>query len=265
VGTQPTDLIIEETEGCARILRLNRPEARNALSAGLITALEKGLATAERDTNMRAVVLTGNGPDFCAGADLKALQEISRRSSDDNLADSHRLAQLLRRIHTLHKPVIAAVHGHALAGGSGLACVCDYVVATHDAKFGFTEARIGFIAAIVSTFLIDRVGMGRARELLLSARVFDCEEALHIGLVNLRVEPAHLLDRALEVAHQWSRSSPSSLALTKQLLSKIRGSNLEDALDLATRMNAETRATPDCKEGIAAFLEKRQPSWVKER
>lgn len=251
-----------EQVGLARLLRLARPEVKNALDGALVQALLSALEAAEKDPAVRAVILCGEGPDFCAGADLKELRQIAGRSLEENRADSQQLALLFRRIHTLPKPVIAAVQGHALAGGSGLACVCDLVVAGASSRFGFTEARIGFIAAIVARFLIDRVGPGRARELLLTARRFDAAEAERLGLVDARVDDGEVLPRAMQWVTELAQCSASSLALTKRLLAELPGKDLSQALALAADRNAETRATEDCKEGIAAFLEKRKPRWV---
>ena len=257
-----TDPVLVEQRGAARILRLNRPDVRNALNASLVDALLEALDNAEGDADTRALVLTGAGQDFCAGADLKVLREIAERSVEENLADSRHLASLFRRIHTHPLPVVAAVQGNALAGGCGLACVCDFVIAGEGSRFGFTEARIGFVAAIVSRFLVDRVGPARTRDLLLTGRRLDCEEAHTVGLVDERVADGEVLDRSLEKVTELGKCSASSLALTKRLLADLAGKDLDQALESAARLNAETRATEDCKEGIAAFLEKRKPRWL---
>jgi len=249
------------TQGTTRILRLNRPDVRNALNKELVEALLAALHDAHQDTALRAVVLTGEGKDFCAGADLKGLRQIADRSFEENREDSKQLASLFRHVHTHRLPVIAAVQGAALAGGCGLACVCDFVIAGERARFALTEARIGFVAAIVTRFLIDRIGHGRTRDLLLSARFVEAPEALAIGLVNEVVADDTVLDAALEKAAQLAKNSGSSLAISKRLLAELPDMGLEVALDYAARLNAETRATPECKEGISAFLEKREPSW----
>jgi methylglutaconyl-CoA hydratase len=259
-------LVTVEARGAHRLLTLNRPEVKNALSPELVVALKREIDAAGADAAVRGVVLTGAGPDFCAGADLKVLQLLSSRTREENLTDSRQLARLFTAIHTCPKPVVAAVRGFALAGGSGLACVCDRVVAAPVSTFGFTEARIGFVAAIVSRFLIDRVGMRVARELLLTARRLDAKEAAALGIVD-EVAPADgagsdVVERALAWLATLAPCAPASLALTKKLLAGLAGRDLASALEFAAEMNAETRATADCKEGVAAFLEKRKPKWL---
>lgn len=258
--TEP--LVLAEDAERTRILRLNRPEVRNALNAALVDALLLSLREAEQDPAVRAIVLTGAGKDFCAGADLKVLREIAERSPEENLQDSRHLAGLFRHIHTSPKPILAAVNGNALAGGCGLACVCDVVVAAEDSRFGFTESRIGFVAAIVSRFLIDRVGPGCARNLLLSGRRFGAEEALALGLVEECVPAGRVVEASQERARELALCSASSLSLTKKLLAELPGKDLDAALNLACQLNADTRATEDCKEGIQAFLDKRKPRWI---
>ena len=254
--------VIVEDRGSARIIRLNREQVRNALNAELVEQLMQALSDAEASSDVRGVVLTGAGPDFCAGADLKVLREIAERTIEENREDSRHLAQLFRRIHTSPKPVIAAVNGNALAGGCGLACVCDFVIAGTQSKFGFTESRIGFVAAIVSMFLMDRVGPAVTRDLLLTGRRLDAQEAASIGLANTLVADEQVIDTALAKVEELAKCAGSSLALTKRLLAELRGRDLDSAIDYACDLNAETRATADCKEGIAAFLEKRKPSWI---
>jgi len=259
-------LVLAETRGTARLLTLNRPEAKNALSPELVVALQAALDAAAADAAVRGVVLTGAGPDFCAGADLKVLQSLAGRSHEENLADSRQLARLFVAIHAGAKPVVAAVRGFALAGGSGLACACDRVVAAPGATFGFTEARIGFVAAIVSRFLVDRAGMRAARELLLTARRVDAAEALRLGIADEVAPPdgagSDVVERALAWLATLAPCAPASLALTKRLLAGLAGRDLADAMEFAAEMNADTRATADCKEGVAAFLEKRKPKWL---
>lgn len=262
--SDPTPLVVAEERGAARLITLNRPEVRNALSSELVSALQEALADAMAAPHVRGVVLTGAGADFCAGADLKSLQEISTKSREENLADSRHLARLFVAIHTGDKPVVAAVRGNALAGGSGLACVCDRVVAANDATFGFTEARIGFVAAIVSRFLIERTGMRVARDLLLTARRIDAAEALKLGIADELASGDDVVLRAVAWIEALKPCAPSSLKLTKKLLAGLSGRTLVDALEFAAEMNATTRATDECKEGVAAFLEKRKPRWLTE-
>jgi methylglutaconyl-CoA hydratase len=257
-----TQLVAVEEKSATRILRMQRPAVRNALNSELVQDLLDALEAAEKEPHVRVVILTGAGQDFCAGADLKVLRQIAERSLQENLEDSRHLARLFVKIHTLDKPVVAAVRGNALAGGCGLACVCDLVVCAEDSRFGFTEARIGFVAAIVSRFLIDRVGAGRARDLLLTGRRLGSPEALQMGLVDTVVPAEVVEDSALERAAALAMCAGSSLRLTKKLLAELPGKTLAEALEFASRLNAETRGTEDCKEGIRAFLDKRKPSWL---
>lgn len=251
-----------ELQGSLALVTMNRPERRNALSPQLVAELGTALDQVEAATSVRSVVLTGSGPAFSAGADLNTLQEIATRSFDENRTDSGRLAHLFDRIHRFAKPVVAAVNGPAVAGGCGLATVADFTIAAENAFFSYSEVRIGFVAAIVMVYLRETVGDKRARDLLLSGRKLSAAEARMIGLVNEVVPAAELMPRSLALANELTRSSPTSLALTKQMLADLPGMTMPVALDYAADMNARTRATADCREGIAAFLEKRAPSWT---
>jgi len=255
-------LVRVEAQGAARVVTLNRPEAKNALGAELVGALLEVLAATAADDRVRGLVITGAGADFCAGADLKALQQLSTRTPAENLEDSRRLARLLREMHLHPKPLAAAVRGHALAGGAGLACACDRVVAARDSRFGFTEARIGFVPAIVARFVVDRVGPRLARDLLLTARRIEADEALAIGLADELAPAEEVVARALAWVETLEPCSPRSLAATRRLLAEMAGKELEAALDAAAELNARMRTEPDCREGVAAFLEKRKPRWL---
>jgi methylglutaconyl-CoA hydratase len=186
---------------------------------------------------------------------------MSRQSLEESLEDAQRYARLLKRIYLYPKPMIAVLNGAAIAGGCGLASVCDLILAATTVKLGYTEARIGFVAAIVSYFLVRCVGEKTARELLLTARLIDAAEALRLGLVNEVVEVSQLVSRASELARQLSENSPQSIRSTKTLLAKISSPDLDAALDYACELNAASRSSADCVEGIAAFLEKRAPVW----
>jgi methylglutaconyl-CoA hydratase len=257
-------LVSVAPRGAAIVLTLERPDAKNALSAELVAALSAALdATAKESA--RGVVLAGAGADFCAGADLKELQQAPSRSRAENLGSSRSLAALFRAIRLHPKPVVAAVRGFALAGGAGLACACDRVVAAGDAKLGFTEARIGFVAAIVARFAVERTGPRVARELLLTARRVDAGEALALGLVDeLAPAGADPVERAVAWIETLKPCSPESLAATKRLLAGLAGRELDAGLEWAADFNAQARSSPDFLEGVAAFLEKRKPRWLAE-
>jgi methylglutaconyl-CoA hydratase len=207
------------------------------------------------------LILTGAGKAFCSGMDLDNLKSLIGRSPEQSLEDSRVMARLFRTLYDFPKPTIAAVNGAAIAGGTGLATLCDFTLAVPDAKFGYTEVRIGFIPAIVSAFLLRQVGEKIARDLLLTGRLFDAEEARRIGLVTEIVSTETLLARARELASQLMENSPASLLYTKRLLSEAARAQLDAQIDAAVRQNAGIRATADFREGITSFLEKRKPKW----
>ncbi len=243
-------------------ITLARPEKRNALDDILVTELMQAFLAASKDPEVKIVILAGEGKAFCAGADLEYLRKLSGFDFAQNLEDSKSLMRLFHLIYSMRKPVIAKVNGAAIAGGSGLATVCDIIVATENASFGYTEVTIGFIPAIVLTFLVRRIGEGRARELALSGRIIDAKEALRIGLVTEVVPSSELDVRVKEIADALcANASSSSMGLIKEMFSKLDGMNLVDVLEYAANMNAAMRMTGDCKKGIAAFLNKEKMQW----
>jgi methylglutaconyl-CoA hydratase len=244
-----------------RTLTLNRPEHRNALTPAMQTHLIEAFAAAETSSTTRVLILTGAGEAFCAGLDLAALQAMQPKSAMELEDDAHRIAEIFRSLYELSIPTIAAVNGHAIAGGTSLATLCDFTLAVPNAKFGYTEARIGFVPAIVSAYLTLQVGEKRTRELLLTARLFTAQEAHSYGLVTEIVPPESLLTRAEALAHTLIANSPSSLRATKHLLADQNRAWLDAALHFSREANAQARATADFREGIAAFLEKRKPTW----
>ncbi len=261
--SSPPSSVLSERRGPLLLLRLNRPEARNALNAEMVAALHAEVAAAQTDQGVRCVVLCGAGRVFSAGADLRALRDMGASSSEANRADSQRLADLLYLIYTGPKPVVVAVEGAAVAGGAGLASACDLVVAGEGARFGYTEVRLGFVAAIVMVFLLRCVGEKHARELLLTGRLVSAQEAYRMGLINEVVPSGQAEARALELAAEIAEASSTALASTREMLSLIPGMGLQEGLRYAVGINAWTRTTADLKEGVAAFLEKREPEWRK--
>jgi methylglutaconyl-CoA hydratase len=249
-----------ETQGIATIT-LNRPDKRNAISYELIDDLIVALEQAA-GSPAQIVVLTGAGKAFCSGMDLDNLKQITGRTNEQNVKDSETMASLFRTLYDFPKPTIAAVNGPAIAGGTGLATLCDFTLAVPEAKFGYTEVRIGFVPAIVSSFLIANIGEKRARDLLLTGRIFGAEEAHKLGLVNEIVAPERLMPRALELAAQLLENSPASLRATKKLLSGYTREQLDRQVAQAVSGNASIRQSADFKEGITAFLEKRKPTWT---
>ncbi len=241
---------------------MNRAAKRNALHPVMISELHKAFKTAARDKHVRSVVLKGNGPAFSAGADLEYLQQLQKNSHKENLADSNRLRKLLECIYTHPKIVLAQVEGPALAGGCGLTTVCDLVFATPESSFGYTEVKIGFVAALVMVFLLRKTGESRTRELLLSGRILAAQEARDYGLVNFIHEKDDIGDAVMKYAQKIAlETAPDSISLTKTMMAAIPGKSLDKALDFAARMNARARAGADCKKGIAAFLNKEKISW----
>lgn len=253
--------VLVERHGPVLLLRLNRPQARNALNAELVAGLHAALQAAMGDETVRCVVLGGAGRVFSAGADLKALQAMGAASSEENRADSQRLADLLHLLYTSRLPVVAAVEGAAVAGGAGVASACDLVVAGEGARFGYTEVRLGFVAAVVMVFLLRAVGEKHSRELLLTGRLVAAREAHRMGLINEVVPDGQAEARALQLAAEIAQNSRTALATTREMLSALPGMGLEEGLRYAAGVNAWTRTTADLKEGVAAFLEKREPEW----
>ena len=247
-------------ESSVATLTLNRPDKRNAISTQMIEDLLAALKEAE-SAPVRAVIITGSGTSFCSGMDLDALRNLAAQSPAQNMEDSQRMARMFRRIWSFPKPLIAAVNGPAIAGGCGMATLCDFTLAVPEAKFGYTEARIGFIPAIVSVFLVRQVGEKRARDLLLTGRILDANEARQIGLVTHVVEQSTLMDSARMLAASLVESSPTSLARTKRLMCESAAAEVDAELERAVAENASIRATADFREGLASFLEKRRPVW----
>jgi methylglutaconyl-CoA hydratase len=253
-------VLYSEAQGVATIT-LNRPDRRNAISYELIDDLIAALKQGESSAAQIAI-LTGAGKAFCSGMDLDNLKQLTGRTHEQNLKESEIMASLFRMLYDFPKPTIAAVNGPAIAGGTGLATLCDFTLASPEAKFGYTEVRIGFVPAFVSSFLIANVGEKRARELLLTGRVFGAEEAHKLGLVNEVVAPEQLMPRALELAAQLMENSPASLQATKKLLSGYTREQLDRQIGQAVQANGAIRQTADFKEGITSFLEKRKPKWT---
>lgn len=242
-------------------ITLNRPEKRNAISFELIDDLLRALDELAKSDAI-VLILTGAGKAFCSGMDLDNLKTLLGRSPEQNLKDSQTMVQLFRSLYEFPKVTIAAVNGAAIAGGTGLALLCDFTLAVPEAKFGYTEVRIGFVPAIVSTFLLRQVGEKQARDLLLSGRLFGAEDAVRMGLVNEVVAPEKLMIRAHELAAVLMENSPASLRATKQLLTDHARAELDAQIEAAVRENAKIRTTADFREGITSFLEKRKPVWT---
>ena len=244
------------------LLTLNRPEKRNALSPQLIEELLAALDAVEA-APVRVLILTGEGTVFCSGMDLEYLKGLAGQSAEQNLADARRTVRMFRRLWSFPKPLIAAVNGPALAGGCGIATLGDFTLASEEAKFGYTEVRVGFMPALISAFLQMQVGEKIARDLLLSGRAFGAVEAQALGLVTRVVPAAQLLPAARELAATLIVNSPGGLQATKRLLVHCSQAELIRRLELGVEESVAIRNTTDFREGLAAFLEKRQPKWSK--
>ncbi len=248
-------------DGAVATITLARPEKRNAITPQMIAEILAALDEIEK-RSARAVIITGSGKAFCAGMDLEGLQALARQSPGQNLEDSRRMANLFHRIYAFPKPVIAAVNGAAIAGGCGIATLADFTLAVPEAKFGYTEVKIGFIPALVSVFLRRQIGEKRSRDLLLSGRIMDAAEAYRMGLVTEIVPAEGLIARTREMAATILAASPTSVGRTKRLLVESDEAALKEELERAIRENADIRSTADFREGLAAFLEKRPPNWT---
>lgn len=258
------NLLVDKKAGVARVT-LNRPDVRNAFDDALIASLTQTFRELNSDAAIKVVVLAGNGPAFCAGADLNWMKRMAGYSHDENLRDARALAEMLRTLDGLDKPTIARVHGPAFAGGTGLVAACDIAVGTPEAKFCFSEAKLGLSPATISPYVVRAIGARAASRYFLTAELFDAQEALRIGMLSALVATAEL-DASLEALVQHLLAGGSEAhARIKDLIRQVTGRAIDDELrgDTARRI-AEIRASAEGKEGIAAFLEKRKPKWFSE-
>lgn len=254
--TQQQLVLLEVADGVGW-LTLNRPEKRNALSDELIAALASALASLEGDARANAIALRGAGKDFCAGADLSALQKISGADLVTNLHDVDALAALFLQIRHHPKPVVALVHGRALAGGCGLATACDMILAAEDARIGYPEVNLGFVPAMVMAMLRRNVPEKRAFEMVTLGQQISAAEAVAIGLINQVIPAAEFEATAAGVMSRLAAQSPSALMLCKRLLYHQDGMSFESALRAGGDVNVLARYTEDMKSGLARFLQKR--------
>ena len=249
-------------EGPVAHIVLSRPELRNAFNAELIGALQRAFDALAADGSVRAIVLSGAGKVFCGGADINWMRSSLDLSEDDNVEDARRLSRLLRTVNAVPKPVIGRVHGAALGGGAGLAAVCDVVVAATQTQFGFTETKLGILPAVISPFVMAKIGLSHARALCLTGERFDAGRAFDIGLVH-EVVPEELLDDAVKrIAGEVLTASPSGVAATKALLAEVSQTRFDDTLEMTARAIARQRVSEEGQEGLRAFLERRKPTWT---
>ncbi|HXJ16224.1 MAG TPA: enoyl-CoA hydratase-related protein [Candidatus Polarisedimenticolia bacterium] len=255
--------LILEREGAIATITLDRPEKRNAISTEMLSDLLAALDEVEASP-ARVTIIRGSGKAFCAGMDLEGLRSLLGQSPQESLRHSRQVAAMFLRIYGFPKPVIAAVNGAAIAGGCAIATLADFTLAVPGAKFGYTEVKIGFAPALVSVFLRRQIGEKQARDLLLSGRIIDAAEAFRMGLVNEIIPAERLMARARELASELAAASPASVTRTKRLLLACDQADLKSEIELAIRENAEIRSTPDFREGLTSFLEKRPPKWTGE-
>jgi len=253
----------DDEPGVLRV-NLNRPEVRNAFDETVIAALTAVAKDAARDTTLRAVVLSGEGAAFCAGADLGWMMKAVAYTRQDNLRDAEDLARMLELLDSLPVPLIGRVHGAALGGGVGLVAVCDIVVAADDAVFAFSEAKLGILPAVISPYVLAKIGASAARELFLTAARFDATRAREIGLVH-RVAPLAALDHIVAgYVSEILTSAPTAVAAAKDLIRTIHGSRPAEVIGVTTSRIAEQRVSAEGQEGMRAFLEKRKPHWIRQ-
>ena len=251
-----------ETRNRIGYITLSRPEKKNALNAEVVEELIQAFKQVENDVSSKVMVLKAEGDVFCAGADLAYIQKLQGNKFEDNLEDSTLLKDLFLQIYQLKKVVIGQIQGHAIAGGAGLAALCDFSFSVPDAKFGYTEVRIGFIPAIVMVFLLRKIGESKAKELLLSGNLIDSKSAANMGLINWVVDNNELELKVNDFAQTLvQKNSGQSMEVTKKMISRVQSMELDKALEYATEMNAKARESDDCRKGIEAFLSKNEISW----
>lgn len=248
--------VLYSVEGTLARLTLNRPEKRNALNDAVVSGLKEQLHRADENESVRVIVITGAGADFCSGADLSALQKISRASVMENLEDARSLMELFALIRRVRVPVVAAVRGRALAGGCGLATACDLVLASGGARFGYPEVKIGFVPAMVMAILRRNVSEKRAFELITRGAEISAEEAASFGLINQVFDEDVFEESVNSYVAAFEKMSRSAIALSKHLLYHIDGMTFDAALESGADLNAIARMTEDCQAGIARFLKK---------
>lgn len=256
------DLIAYSKSERVANITINRPAKRNALNPELVTLLTKAFDAASEDEDVKVIILKAIGDVFSAGADLEYLQQLQNNTNEENLRDTIALKELFLLIYRSPKLVIAQVEGHAIAGGCGLASVCDIVFSVPEAKFGYTEVKIGFIPALVACFLVRKLGEGRAKELLLSGDLIDANTASNYGLINFIVNKEDISISVAAYAQKIVQgTSANSIALSKELLISVKDLSLDEGLKLAVSLNVQTRSSAECKRGIAAFLNKEKLEW----
>jgi methylglutaconyl-CoA hydratase len=253
-----------ETRGAVARIALARPDVRNAFDDALIAELTRAFAEAAGDPAVRVVVLSGDGPSFCAGADIAWMRRAGGYSREENEADAERMARMLRGIDACPKPVVALAHGAAIGGGVGLVAAADIAIAAEETVFSLAEVKLGILPAVISPYVLRAIGPRAARELFLTGERFDAREALRVGLVHRVVAAGELEEAGRKKVASLLSSGPEAVRAAKALIEKVAGRGPEEAMPLTVRTIAERRASAEAKEGLSAFLEKRKPAWAKE-
>jgi methylglutaconyl-CoA hydratase len=253
--------LMTRRDGAVEYVTLNRPDVRNAFNSNLITELAAWAAAIAADRTVRAVVLAGAGRMFCAGADVAWMAETVTYTEEQNLHDAQAMSSMFNAIDTLPVPVIGRVHGAALGGGAGLACVCDVVIADENTIFGFTEVKLGIIPAVISPFALAKIGRAAARELFLTGARFSAIRAKEIGLVHAVVPAAEMDDAVERFVQEFLSAAPGAIAAAKALIPEVWGRSRDEGQAITAKAIAERRVSPEGQEGLRAFLEKRSPRW----
>ncbi len=258
------DKVNVSVEGAFARVALNRPEVRNAFDDDLIARLEAVFIELGGNDGVRAIVLTGEGEIFCAGADVNWMRSSVEMTADENRADAIRLAGMLRAIDECPRPVIGAIRGAAIGGGAGLIAACDMVVAAEGTKIGFTEVRLGIVPAAISTFVLPKIGERHARRYFLTGEIFDAVRAREIGLVQEVVDGGDVEETAMKLCRAVARCGPAAVSTAKKLIRDMRARPVDDAIPFTASIIAKVRTSREGQEGLRAFLEKRKPRWIEE-
>lgn len=251
-----------EAVGPVLHVRLARPEVRNAFNGTVVDELQAAFAAADSDPGVRVVVLGGKGRSFSAGADLAWMEQQASLPPEQNALGAERMARMFLAIARCRRPVVARVHGHALGGGTGLTAAADVAICTEDCQFGLTEVKLGIVPAVISPFVLQKIGAGRARTLFLTGERFDGREAQRIGLVQRAVPEAGLDEAVQRTVDELLAAGPAAVASAKELIRAVASLSLEEAVPVTSQWIAALRATPEAREGFAAFLAKRKPGWL---
>ncbi len=250
------------TSGSVARVRLIRPEVHNAFNAQVIAELTECFDNLAHDRKVRVVVLAGQGKTFCGGADINWMRDSLNLSLEDNVADARRMSGMFRAIDRCPKPVVAQVHGAALGGGTGLVAVCDIAISALDARFGFTETKLGILPAVISPFVIAKIGISHARALFLTGERFSAQRALTMGLVHEIVPESDLETAVQRVADELLSSAPGAIAAAKLTISQVAEATYDATQDLTAEIIARQRTSAEGQEGLRAFLERRKAAWI---